>query len=66
MTQYAHTISFDDREQIMLEHALKDYIQHCTDKYDADYLGQIECAERVLTRLNEDGSSAGRDSLFDK
>ena len=66
MTQYAHTISLDDREQIMLEHALNNYVQHCTDKADAAYLGQIECAKGVLSKLNKDDPLTNTKSLFDK
>ena len=66
MTQYDHTITLDDREWIMLEHALKGYIKHCTDKSDVSYLGQIECAEEVLRRLNESETLTNTKSLFDK
>jgi hypothetical protein len=55
MTTYAHTITFNDSEMIMLEEALKNMIALCDEKLKegagAPYWAHKHSAENVLNRM---------------
>ena len=58
MTTYQYTIKLDDSEAIMLEAALKHYLEHCNEQLavetKAPYLAHKQSAAEVLSRINQD------------